>query len=141
MSKRIASLVLLLTFALAAFAQTAEKTFTKSFNTEGKGKIKLELPGAVDLKVWNNSTIRMEIMVSMPSGNISVLDQLANVGRYNLSAEAVGETLLITAPNLAKVVRVKGEEIHETVSYVVFVPKDLEVEMHTAATALAEIKK
>lgn len=140
MTKRFASLVLLLTFALSAFAQSTEKTFTKAFNTEGKSKIKLDLPGLVDLKVWNNSSIRMEITVSLPSGNVSVLDQLANVGRYNLKAIPGDDVLTITAPNLYKVVRIKGEEIREMVSYVVFVPKDMQVEMHSP-TAMAEVKE
>lgn len=137
MALRIVSLVLLLTFALGAFAQTTEKTFTKAFNTEGKTRIKLDLPGAIDLKVWNNPTIRMEITVSLPSGNVSMLDQLANVGRYNLNAQTTNEALVITAPNLAKVVRIKGEELKENVSYIIFVPKDLQVEMHNP-TAMAE---
>lgn len=140
MSKRIVSLVLLLTFALSAFAQTTEKTFTKSFNTAGKTRIKFDLPGTIDLKVWNNPSIRMEIMVNIPSGNVSMLDQLANVGRYNPIAQTSEETLIITAPNLAKVVRIKGEELKETVSYIIFVPKDMEVEMHNP-TAMAELKE
>lgn len=140
MTLRIVSLALLLTFAPGAFAQTTEKTFTKAFNTEGKTRIKLDLPGAIDLKVWNNPTIRMEITVSLPSGNVSMLDQLSNVGRYNLTAQAKDETLIITAPNLAKVVRIKGEELRENVSYIIFVPKDLQVEMHNP-TAMTEMKK
>ncbi len=127
MTKRIASFVLLLTFALGAFAQTAEKTFTKAFNTEGHSRIIFDLPGTVDLKVWNHNTIRIEIMVNLPSGSMSMLDQLATVGRYNLRAETKEETMLISAPNLYKLVRVKGEELRENISYVVFVPQDLEV--------------
>ncbi|MCC6460991.1 MAG: hypothetical protein IT260_11005 [Saprospiraceae bacterium] len=140
MTKRTVLLVLLLTFALSAFAQTTEKTFTKSFNTEGKTHLKFDLPGTIDLKVWNSPSIRIEIFVSLPAGNVSMLDQLAKVGRYNLTAAAAGESLNITAPNLYKVVKVKGEELHEKVSYVVFVPKDMQVEMHTP-TAAVELKK
>lgn len=140
MTKRTVLLVLLLTFALSAFAQTTEKTFTKSFNTEGKTHLKFDLPGTIDLKVWNSPSIRIEIFVSLPAGNVSMLDQLAKVGRYNLTAAATGESLNITAPNLYKVVKVKGEELHEKVSYVVFVPKDMQVEMHTP-TAAVELKK
>lgn len=140
MTKQFAALVFLLTFAFNAFAQTAEKTFTKSFNTEGKGRIKFDLPGTIDLKVWNYPSVRLEIMVSLPAGNSSMLDQLANVGRYNLVAQASEDALIISAPNLYKQVRVKGEELKETVNYVVFVPKDLQVELHNP-TAMAELKK
>lgn len=140
MTKKFASLVLLLTFALGAFGQTTEKTFTKSFNTEGMSRLKFDLPGNIDLKVWNSPTIRLEISVSLPSGNNSTLDQLANVGRYNLIATPGENVLTISAPNLAKVVRIKGEELKETVSYVVYVPKDLQVELHNL-TAMADFKE
>jgi hypothetical protein len=127
MKNCIAVLAFLLTFTLSAFAQTTTKTFTKGFNADGKTRISFDLPGPIDLKIWNKSTIRMEIIVGLPSGNVSIVDQLAKVGRYDLKADADGETLLITAPNLSKVVTVKGQELNEQVSYVIFIPKDLEV--------------
>ena len=99
MTNRIVSIALLLTFALSAIAQTTGKTFTKSFNITGKSRIKLDLPGTVDVKVWNNPTVRIEIAVDLPSGNTSMLDQLALVGRYDLTANPLEETMVITAPN------------------------------------------
>lgn len=140
MTKRIAILTILLTFALGAIAQTTSKTFTKAFNTEGKSKIVFDLPGPVDLKIWNQPTIRMEIVVGLPSGSSSVVDQLAKVGRYDLAAEEKEDMLVITAPNLGRVVKVKGEELRENVSYVVFVPKDLEITLQSP-TALATVEK
>lgn len=141
MTKRIVSPVLLLTFALSAFAQTTEKTFTKAYNADGITRIRFDLPGTVDLKIWNSPTVRMEITVSLPSANVSVLDQLVNVGRYNLKAESAEATLTISAPNLHKVVRVKGEELRETVSYVVFVPKGLEVVLLSTPSVAQAQKK
>ncbi|MBK9338395.1 MAG: hypothetical protein IPM98_18370 [Lewinellaceae bacterium] len=140
MTKRIASLTLLTLFAFSALAQTTGKTFTKSFNTDGMANIKFDLPGAVDLKIWNHSTIRFEISVDLPSGNVSMLDQLSKVGRYDLKATVQNDALIITAPNLNRVVRVKGEELKEIVSYTVFVPKDLGVELLNSA-AVAEAQK
>ena len=140
MTKRTLTIAFLLTFALNAFAQSNEKTFTKAFNTEGRERIKLDLPGPVDLKVWNKPTIRMEITVSLANGNVSMLDQLAKVGRYNLKSEPVEDLLPITAPNLYREVRVKGVELRENVSYVVFVPKDMEVILH-APPAVATVEK
>ncbi len=118
-----------------AFAQMPGKTFSKSFNTDGVGKIKFELPGGVDLKIWNQPTIRIEINVSLPSGNASTLDQLAKVGRYDLKGDLAADVLTISAPNLYRVVKVKGEELRETVNYVVFMPKDIEVEVLSIAPA------
>lgn len=140
MTIRIASFVLLLTLAFDAYAQTPEKTFTKAYNPNGKTRISFDLPGPIDLKVWGNATIRIEITVHLPSGNLSMLDQLASVGRYDLKAESTDESLDISAPNLQKLVRIKGETIREEVSYVVYVPKDLEVKLH-GPLALAAGKK
>ena len=106
MTTRIISLALLLTLTMSAAAQTtAAKTFNKSFNTESKSTIRLDLPGEVDLKIWNNPSIRIEITISLPSGNPAMLNELANVGRYNLVSKAIEDALLIQAPNMQKQIR------------------------------------
>lgn len=133
MTTRIASIaIILLTLSLPAIAQTAEKTYSKSFSTDGKGTIKLDLPGAIDLKIWDTPTIRIGFTVSIPSGNDAMLSGLANAGRYNLVSKPEGDVLTIQAPNMQKQIRVKGEELRETITYVVFVPKDLKIEMPNA---------
>ncbi|MBK7935772.1 MAG: hypothetical protein IPJ82_01175 [Lewinellaceae bacterium] len=140
MTIRIASLITLLALSLAATAQSAEKTFSKSFNTDGKGTINLDLPGAIDLKVWDNPSIRIGITVSIPTGNSSMLGELANIGRYNLVSKSEGDVLTIQAPNMQKRVTLKGAEFRETLTFVVFVPKDLTIEMPNAQ-AFAENRK
>lgn len=132
MTTRFTSLFILLILALSLGAQSAEKTFSKSFSTQNKGIVRLDLPGTIDLKIWDNSTIRVGITVSIPTGNTAMLRELANVGRYNLVSNTEDDVLIITAPNLQKLIRVKGEELHETVSYEIFVPKDLKIEMPNA---------
>ena len=132
MTARYTSLLIFLTLSVSVAAQSAEKTFSKSFSTESKGTINLDLPGAIDLKIWDNPTIRIGITVSIPSGNAAMLGELANVGRYNLISKSEGDVLTITAPNMQKQIRVKGEELHETLTFVVFVPKDLKIEMPNA---------
>lgn len=141
MTTRTSTLLLLLALACSAAAQTTGKTFFKSFNTDGKDRIALDLPGSVDLKIWDNATLRIEISVSLPDGNNSaMLNELANVGRYNIVAKPEGEVLLITAPNLYRQVRVKGQELRENVSFVVFVPKNVEVEMRNPAAMVVKDK-
>ena len=138
----IFAIILLTSLAVSISAQTtAGKTFTKAFNTDGKGTLRLELPGSVDLKVWDNPSIRFEISVGLPSGNGPMLNELANIGRYNLASKADGDALVITAPNLQKQLKVKGQELKETLTFVVFVPKDLQIEMLQSAAALADVTK
>jgi hypothetical protein len=136
------ALVLFSALALSISAQsTAEKIFTKSFNTDSKGTLRLELPGTIDLKVWDNPSIRFEISVGLPTGNGPMLNELANIGRYNLASKAEGVVLVINAPNLQKQLKVKGQELKEALNFVVFVPKNLQVEMMPSMIALAEAKK
>ncbi|MCS6930276.1 MAG: hypothetical protein NZM43_12375 [Saprospiraceae bacterium] len=120
--------------ASSLFAQAASKTFSKSFNAEGLSKLRFELPGKVDLKVWSQPNIRVEINVSLPAGSESTLEQLAKVGRYDLKSEIKADQMTISAPNLQRSVKVKGEELREIVHYVVFIPKDLEAEIGSPST-------
>lgn len=136
------ALIIIASLAVSLSAQnTAGKTFTKAFNTDGKGTLRLELPGSIDLKVWDNPSIRFEISVSLPTGNGPMLNELANIGRYNLASKADGDALVITAPNLQKQLKVKGQEFKETLVFMVFVPKDMEVQLMPSAPILAEAKK
>jgi hypothetical protein len=130
----------LLSLSFFASAQTATKTFNKSFNTDSRGTIMLDLPGIIDLKIWDNPSIKFEIGVALPAGNGSVLNELANIGRYNLVSTSAGDVLTITAPNLQKQLKVKGEALREVITFVVFVPKDLNIVLPNV-TAAAELKK
>jgi hypothetical protein len=129
MMSRLLSLFVLLVFTASMAGQNAEKTFSKSFNVEGKSKVQLDLPGVLDLKVWSQSAIRIEIRVNLPAGQGSVLNSLADVGRYNLTASGDGDLLTIKAPNLQKKVMLKGQPLREQLSFTVFLPKTVEVEL------------
>lgn len=132
MTTRIITSLILLALSLSVAAQSAEKTFSKAFNTDGKGTIRLDLPGTIDLKVWDSPSIRIGITVSIPNGNSAMLGELANVGRYNLVSKSEGDVLIISAPNMQKQIKIKGEELRETLTFAVFVPKDLKIEMPNA---------
>lgn len=136
------ALILIASITVSVSAQTTvEKTFTKSFNADGKGILRLDLPGTVDLKVWDNPSIRFEIGVGLPSGNGPMLNELASIGRYNLTSKAEGDALVITAPNLQKQLKVKGQDLKESLTFVVFVPKNLNIQLMSNVAALAEAKK
>ncbi len=136
------AIILITSLAVSISAQTtAGKTFTKAFNTDGKSILRLELPGVIDLKIWDSPSVRFEISVSLPSGNGPMLNELANIGRYNLASKADGDALVISAPNLQKQLKVKGQEFKETLNIVVFVPKEMQIQLMPSAATLAEAKK
>lgn len=140
MRTKINAIVILLAIPMLSLAQSSVgKTFSKTFNTEDKGTIKLDLPGNVDLKIWNNPTIRVEIGISLANGNNSMVNELANVGRYNISSLAEGDVLHILMPNIQKQIKVKGEVLRENLTYTVFAPKDLKIIVPNVAT-LADVK-
>jgi hypothetical protein len=123
----------------AVAAQTSAKTFGKSFNVENIETLVFDLPGAIDLKVWNNPTVKIEMSVSLPSANPAMLNELANIGRYNMVSRTEGDKWFVSIPTMQKQIKLKGEILKEVLSFVVFVPKDLKVEMLN--NQLAEVKK
>jgi hypothetical protein len=136
--KQVGLVALILLFAvLRSPAQVAEKTFSKSFHLDGKTSVQLTLPGTIEVKTWDNPVIRFEIAVSVPQGYGPMLNELANVGRYNLVAKADGSALIIEAPNLLKQIKIKGQEFKEVLNITVFVPKDVKVTLpESGMTAL-----
>jgi hypothetical protein len=129
-------LAILLTISVSLAAQSSAKTFTKSFNLDGAAAVRLDLPGNIEIKEWDGAVLRFEISVSLPANQEAMLNELANVGRYNLSTQKIGTTLVVSALNLLKKVKVKGQELKEVVSFVVFVPRGTAVESSSAAVTL-----
>ncbi len=118
-----AALPLLMTASIA-FGQQAEKIVIKSFNTNGQQALNFDLPGSAEIKAWDQPTIRVQITIQLASGNNGMLDELIKVGRYNLSAEVTPEQFRVIAPNAGRKITVKGQELKDSISYVVFVPKN-----------------
>jgi hypothetical protein len=137
MKTRLLILLILLSSPGFAPAQTALKTFNKTFNTEGKGVAILDLPGTIEVKIWDNPNIRIEISVGLASGNAGLLNELANVGRYNLTAKPDAEALLIQMPGMLKKVTIKGEELKEVLSFVVSAPASVKIKTNNTALTVA----
>lgn len=141
MTTRKSILVLLLSAPFLAAAQNAEKTMLKAFNLNGKTEVQLQLPGTVDVRTWDGTTVKIQIAVSLPNGNSAMLNDLANIGRYNLSARPEGQSLIISADNLAKIIKVKGQDLKENISFLVFVPKSVVIKTFDATTTTAAVAK
>jgi hypothetical protein len=118
------------------------KTFTKSFNLDGSQQVRVDLPGVVEVREWDGPSLRFEIAVSLPAGqNAAMLEQLANVGRYNLTSKQESTVMVIEAPNLLRTVKVKGQELKENVSFVVFAPRNVHVDLQAVVSAVPAEKK
>lgn len=124
---------------LAQTATNAGKTFSKSYNISGINQVNLDLPGIVEVRVSDVPSLRIEIAVALPNGSDAMLNELSTVGRYNLTSKTESNLMLLSAPNLQKQVKVKGEVLKENISYIVFAPRNLTVQM-TDVAELAQKK-
>lgn len=120
---RFSTLALLLFAVSFLAAQQGEKNLIKSFNTGGKDQLAFELPGPVDVKTWDNTTVRIELKLALPNSNGGTLDELIRLGRYNLVSSLVDDVFTINSPNTARKLTIKGQELKESLSYIVSVPK------------------
>ncbi len=124
-----AALPLLMTASIT-FGQQAEKVLIKSFNTNGQQTLVFDLPGTAEIKVWDNPTIRVQMTIQLASGNHGMLDELIKVGRYNLTSEVTPAQFRVVAPNVARKIKVKGQDLIDTCTYQIFVPKNSLVQLN-----------
>ena len=128
MKTRFLLLFLLPLFLLNGIANgQAERTFVKSFNLMGRQTVVLNLGDNVQISQWDSEVMRIQMTVSMPSATDGTLKALAESGRYMLKTELTVHENIITATNLQKMIKLNGNDIKETVSYVVFAPKNITV--------------
>lgn len=133
------STITLLALVVQAGAQQVEKNFAKSFNVEGKSSVILDLPGEVDLRFWDSNILRVEMNISIPGNNANLINQLADAGRYDAKSTSTPDEMTIHLPNMNRQVRIKGEELKETLAFTVYAPRS--VKITGASPTLAEAKK
>jgi hypothetical protein len=126
---------------LTTSAQATSKTFSKAFNLNGSTDVRVDVPGTVEVKTWDSPNLRFVITVNLPSGNsnLSVIDQLSSVGRYDLALTALNGATSVEAKNLKRNIKVKGQDFKENVHFVVLAPKDVNVQI-VGTTEMAEVK-
>ncbi len=118
-------------FNTSVFAQSDQKVIGKSFNLYGKELLNIDLGNNVNVKKWNNATVRVEMTIEIPNGNNTLLKALVTTGRYNIKENTDAENFTIHIPGLAKKVNYRGVILEEKVSFEIFTPNDVEVNIET----------
>lgn len=139
MNTRIFTLLLPLLLTVAtSIAQQAEKTLVKSFNLNGQTSIFLDLEGDIDITLWSEPVMRIQMTVTLQNGNENMLKSLVTAGRYNLNTKEENGSLSIVAPGLDRQIKLSsGQNLGEQIKYQVFAPKDITVTTRsTDATGL-----
>jgi hypothetical protein len=124
------------TFASAQQAAIGEKVLVKSFNPQGKNVVMLDLSsGKVEIKRSESGLIRVEMTIALANTNEATLQSLIVAGRYNLQADSNNnDALSISAPGLQHAVKLKGQDLKETIRYQVTIPKNLELKLSPNTT-------
>lgn len=126
--------LLMCTTALS-LAQSTEKTLVKSFNLKGNQVVELKLSGDIAVQEWNNDILRIQMVINLPNGNNAMLKSLIQAGRYSLKGVDTEEYYRVDAPNLQKKISVRGQELREHISYIVYAPTNVSVKITDTSTA------
>lgn len=110
------------------FGQVEKKVSHHITLLETVDQLIIQLPkNKVEVKEIKGSRVLIEIQITLSSGNVRLLDYLAEAGRYEISAKLNEgrEALLITksAENNNVIIQ-KGKEVSEDISYIIYVPSN-----------------
>ncbi len=130
--------ILTLICAITITIAQAEKTLVKSFNLKGMQVVVLDIDGDVEVKEWKNSIMRVQLTIMIDKGNDSMLKSLVRTGRYNLYSEVGEEDFKIFAPGTKKEFKVRGQDLNENISYIVYAPENVIVRMAGEASTDVE---
>jgi len=126
---------MLFSFAFSTAQNNIEKTLIKSFNLEGNDFVELALDGKVEVKEWSNPLMRVHVTIGIETGSDAMLKSLVTAGRYNLKSTDTAEGVVIDSPGLARTITVRGVELKENISYVVFKPEDVTLRLKNEASS------
>lgn len=119
-------------FTQIAFSQS-EKTFVKSLVAHTSNVV-VDLEGAATVTEWNEKFIRVTTTVEVTNFSDDILKRLVAVGRYEITGDVEDGVMIVRMPKLATKVTIKGQLLEEIMTYEVFVPEGITVEMATEDT-------
>ena len=123
-------------------AQITEKTLIKSFNLGHNDYVEVDLNGHIEIQEWSNSIMRINVTIGVENCSEATLKSLMQAGRYNMKAHETENGLTINAPGLNRTVTLRGAELKEDISYVIYKPKNVHVRLLNEATGSNEdVKK
>lgn len=99
-----------------------QKSFVKTLDPGLSSAIIMDVTVPVEGKVWEENYVRVLLYVSLVNGTESTLKQLAQIGRYTVEGKIEGDKFVVTLPNIAREVVIKGQKIEEKVHVEIMTP-------------------
>jgi hypothetical protein len=125
----------LLLLSIVSIGQ-AERTFVKSFNLQGRQTVILNLGDNIQVNQSDNELMRVLMTVSTPTMSDAMLKSIAESGRYMLKNDMTApSSLVVTVPGVQRTIKINGNDLKESISYTVFVPKNVTVLKNTDPAA------
>jgi hypothetical protein len=125
----------LLLLSIVSIGQ-AERTFVKSFNLQGRQTVILNLGDNIQVNQSDNELMRVLMTVSTPTMSDAMLKSIAESGRYMLKNDMTApSTFVVTVPGVQRTIKINGNDLKETITYTVFVPKNVTVLKNTDPNA------
>ena len=108
----------------ALFGQT-NTTLVRSLALQDQKFISFNLTEQVELEHWDKDFIRIEISITADNVSEKILKQLIKVGRYEIMVERQKFEMSLHMPNLKHIIMVAGENLEESISFKVMLPKGM----------------
>ena len=122
----------ILIFSLLNFSNSyaqANLKFNQTFSSMNAVHVDLDIKSNdIIIKTIKGSRIVIEMLINISSPNMNLLEFIAEGGRYDLKKSFNDETktLILTAKKHKDIITIKGKEIKEEVSYVIYLPESMQ---------------
>lgn len=139
MKTTIFSILILFIFSFNNSYAQANLKFNQTFSSLDAINVNLDVENStVAIKTIKGSRIVIEMLISISSPNTNLLEFIAKGGRYDLekSFDDQTKTLILAAKKHKDIITIKGKEISEKVSYVIYVPETMKRVNDTLAANL-----
>lgn len=129
------TLAIFLFSVVSGFSQATYK-YNQTFASMNAVKISTDLDSDnIQIKTIKGSRIVVETLVKISSNNDRLLNFIVEGGRYNLDKRFNDETneLTLISKKNKDIITIKGEEISEEFTYVIYIPESTEFVSGTLA--------
>ena len=123
MSKYFTFFLMVTPFLLNAQLQ---KSFHQVYElSDSVQTLELRLFGDYEHKAWAGNTIMLQTKVVLYDANSSILKFFMDNGRYDVTADQIGEVLYLTAKDQERrVIKSEGVECYELIEQKIYIPED-----------------
>ena len=139
------NLTLAIFFCFAFFSVNAQQnndlTLVKAISAGDAYLLNVELDGEVSVQTWDKTFIRVETSINSNCHSTATLKHLWYEGRYNIARESDAFGLTINMPALQKKVTINSMEFKDVLTFKIFVPQGMKVNLqHTQQELVAAAK-